>query len=326
LTALSFVPVAGEAITAVRTSVRAAKVAKEVSMLDKAVDVAQVVGCVAGVAGVVATAGTVGYGMLANSFASGTPVLMADGSAKPIDTVQPHDTVVATDPSTETTTTAVVTATHVHVDDDLADLAVTGPDGATSVIHTTAGHPFWNPTRQDWTPAGKLAAGDELYTPDGRRSTVLAVTSDAGDELMVNLTVADIHTYYVLAGNTPVLVHNCNAGSAARGDACSCTPDTDFVRRGTSWESTGRLENQAGAAEAAGFPHGVSVTTPESNARLSTNPLDAVMATKEQIEGDGFSLVFTPTRNDPNHHTLALPKPVTSGVAGIFNRLFGRRR
>jgi hypothetical protein len=29
-----------------------------------------------------------------------------------------------------------------------------------------------------------------------------------------NLTVADLHTYYVLAGDTPVLVHNCNiAGS-----------------------------------------------------------------------------------------------------------------
>jgi hypothetical protein len=30
---------------------------------------------------------------------------------------------------------------------------------------------------------------------------------------MRNLTVADIHTYYVLAGNTPVLVHNeCGGG------------------------------------------------------------------------------------------------------------------
>jgi len=26
---------------------------------------------------------------------------------------------------------------------------------------------------------------------------------------MLNLTVADIHTYYVAAGNVPVLVHNC---------------------------------------------------------------------------------------------------------------------
>jgi len=29
---------------------------------------------------------------------------------------------------------------------------------------------------------------------------------------MYNLTVADLHTYYVLAGTTPVLVHNCGEG------------------------------------------------------------------------------------------------------------------
>ncbi|MFX0593820.1 hypothetical protein [Melissospora conviva] len=31
-----------------------------------------------------------------------------------------------------------------------------------------------------------------------------------------NLTVEGIHTYYVLAGTTPVLVHNCNAGQPSR--------------------------------------------------------------------------------------------------------------
>ncbi|MDT5036218.1 MAG: Pretoxin domain, partial [Micromonosporaceae bacterium] len=32
--------------------------------------------------------------------------------------------------------------------------------------------------------------------------------SFAGLGRMLNLTVAYLHTYYVLAGNTPVLVHN----------------------------------------------------------------------------------------------------------------------
>jgi hypothetical protein len=31
---------------------------------------------------------------------------------------------------------------------------------------------------------------------------------------MLNLTVDRIHTYYVLAGNTPVLVHNCGGAAA----------------------------------------------------------------------------------------------------------------
>lgn len=269
---------------------------------------------------------------------------MADGTTRPISEVGIGDKVLATDPATGQTTAQPVTMLHLNRDIDLTDVTVsTAPAGeeapvgegkgdhtvrgpTTAVLHTTAHHPFWDATIGHWTDAAQLKAGEStLITPDGQTQYVVAVDTLVAAKDMRDLTVDRIHTYYVIAGETPVLVHNCNAGTAARGDACSCTPDTDFVRRGTSWESTGRLENQAGAAEAAGFPHGVSVTTPESNARLSTNPLDAVMATKERIEEEGFSLVFTPTRNDPNHHTLALPKPVTSGVAGIFNRLFGRR-
>lgn len=34
----------------------------------------------------------------------------------------------------------------------------------------------------------------------------------AGAHDMYNLTVADLHTYYVLAGDTPVLVHNVGCG------------------------------------------------------------------------------------------------------------------
>ena len=36
---------------------------------------------------------------------------------------------------------------------------------------------------------------------------------------MYNLSVADIHTYYVLAGDTPVLVHNCDRAGMDLTDA-----------------------------------------------------------------------------------------------------------
>ena len=32
---------------------------------------------------------------------------------------------------------------------------------------------------------------------------------------MHDLTIADTHTYYVVAGATPVLVHNCNSGGVS---------------------------------------------------------------------------------------------------------------
>jgi hypothetical protein len=38
---------------------------------------------------------------------------------------------------------------------------------------------------------------------------------------MYNLTVAGVHTYYVLAGYTPVLVHN-SCGISDHVDGCYC--------------------------------------------------------------------------------------------------------
>jgi len=110
-------------------------------------------------------------------------------------------------------------------------------------------------------------------------------------------------------------------------------PDGELVRRGISWESTGRLNKQALAAEKAGFArngvaygHGVSVTTPASNNRLSRNPSDSLAARRKDFEAAGFSIRYTPTSKDNNHHTVQLPKPVTSTDAKRFNELLGRRK
>ncbi len=107
--------------------------------------------------------------------------------------------------------------------------------------------------------------------------------------------------------------------------------DLALVRRGESKESATRLEKQAAAAEAAGnarngvpYGHGVSVTTPESNARLARDPSDSVSTTKKALEDAGFEVRHTPTNADPNHHTVQLPKPVTKDVADRFNAIFGR--
>jgi hypothetical protein len=114
-------------------------------------------------------------------------------------------------------------------------------------------------------------------------------------------------------------------------DATGTGSEELLVRRGRSPESARRLEAQATAAEMAGtaqngvsYGHGVSVTSPASNARLARDPADAVSARRRELEDAGFEVRHTPTRADPDHHTVQLPKPVTSGVADIFNSLFGR--
>ena len=62
--------------------------------------------------------------------------------------------------------------------------------------------------------------------------------------------------------------------------------------------------------------HGVSV----SGAR-PTSP--ASHAARKRIE-EQFKVHDTPTRNDPLHKTVELPKPVTQAVADLFNSIFGR--
>jgi hypothetical protein len=60
-----------------------------------------------------------------------------------------------------------------------------------------------------------LAAQPRL-SAQGRTNTVVAVDSYHGAEDMRDLTVADTHTYYVLAGDQPVLVHNVDEAEICR--------------------------------------------------------------------------------------------------------------
>ncbi|MFB7381566.1 polymorphic toxin-type HINT domain-containing protein [Kitasatospora purpeofusca] len=141
------------------------------------------------------------------SFAASTPVLMADGSTKDISEVVPGNEVLATDPQTGRSDGRAVTATWSHDDADLVDVTVRSGDGE-EVVHTTAEHPFWDATVQRWIPAAGLPAGHTLTTEDGQDATVVAITGVGGRQAMYNLTVDGLHTYFVDAGGTSLLVHN----------------------------------------------------------------------------------------------------------------------
>jgi hypothetical protein len=143
-----------------------------------------------------------------NSFAPSTEVEMADGSRKPIEDVEVGDKVLATDPETGETQAREVTALHRNKDTDMAEVTVRTIDGHTATIHTTQHHPFWNATRKTWVDATDLRQGDTLTSPNGRPAHVINVRRFINPRHMYNLTVDDLHTYYVLAGSTPILVHN----------------------------------------------------------------------------------------------------------------------
>lgn len=243
-------------------------------------------------------------------------VVMADGNNKVIGQVRVGDKVTATDPVTgETgprTVTALITG---EGEKNLVEITVTSPGGHPGKVVATDNHPFWAPEPGKWLYAKEIVPGMLLQTGNGSYTQVSAVRAWTQHKRVHNLTVDDLHTYYVLAGSTPLLVHNCGPGMA-KGDACTCPADQPFSRFPTNAESTGRLAGQAQAAEANGFGHGVSV-------RPGVLP-GASVATKEQLEEAGMSLTYTPTRNIPDHHTLILPQPVDATVRKTFNTTFGR--
>ena len=147
------------------------------------------------------------------SFTPGTSVVMEDGKHKAIGEIKPGDKVESADPKTgKHKGPRTVTATHINHDNDLVDLTVETAPGHTSVLHTTSKHPFWDDTTHTWVPAGKLTPGHALETAHNTHVHVTGIRTIPGAATMYNLTVEQLHTYYVLAGSTPVLVHNTDPG------------------------------------------------------------------------------------------------------------------
>ncbi|MCG5465869.1 ricin-type beta-trefoil lectin domain protein [Micromonospora sp. MED01] len=149
-----------------------------------------------------------------NSFVPGTKVLMADGSAKPVEDVKPGDKVQVTDPETGRVEVETVAASikgegvkhlvKVTIDTD-------GEQGSdTAEVTATDGHPFWVPELNEWVDATDLRSGQMLRTSAGTLVQITAIERwSTASATVHNLTVANTHTYYVLAGTMPVLVHNC---------------------------------------------------------------------------------------------------------------------
>ncbi|MFG2716574.1 ricin-type beta-trefoil lectin domain protein [Streptomyces goshikiensis] len=146
----------------------------------------------------------------ANSFPAGTRVLLADGNSKPIEELDNGDKVRATDPETgETTTEPVVATIASNSDKHYTELTLAGDDAS---IVTTDHHPFWSESEESWLTAGSLKPGMTLRRDSGSTTAVVATRAFGDRQPTYNLTVASIHTYYVLAGETPVLVHNATPG------------------------------------------------------------------------------------------------------------------
>lgn len=178
-----------------------------------------------------------------HSFLPSTKVLMADGDTKAIKNVKAGDKVKATDPQTGKSQTRTVEKLITTRDDE--DFAtVTIRDGKkTEKITATVTHPFWVTTTHTWTDAGNLKPHTSLRTAAGTTVTIQAVSIWHHHHLTHDLTVSTTHTYYVLAGETPVLVHNCNgARFEVNSNGVATDLEADMSRAGKPFTPKGKRE------------------------------------------------------------------------------------
>ncbi|MFE3587457.1 polymorphic toxin-type HINT domain-containing protein [Streptomyces niveus] len=154
-------------------------------------------------------------------FLAGTDVLLADGTTKNIEDVKVGDEVLATDPETGKTGKRPVTALIRNEDDKKFNELTLATDSGPRKLTATHEHPFWSPSSRQWVTAGDLQPGMTLLTDSGTTVSVQANRAFTKNARTYNLTVGDYHTYYVLAGNTAILVHNSNCAISSASEAAT---------------------------------------------------------------------------------------------------------
>ncbi|MER5739700.1 RHS repeat-associated core domain-containing protein [Streptomyces sp. NPDC002262] len=156
-----------------------------------------------------------------HSFLPGTRVLMGDGTTKKIEDVKKGDVIVTTDVNTGKGHREKVTETiQTESDKEFTELTIDTSDGGSTLIATST-HPFWVPEIDSWVEAGDLASGHFLRTSAGTHVQITAVKHYTKQQRTHDLAIDDIHAYYVLAGATPVLVHNCGIQIGYNSDGLS---------------------------------------------------------------------------------------------------------
>ncbi|WP_149259133.1 LamG-like jellyroll fold domain-containing protein [Actinomadura sp. K4S16] len=154
-----------------------------------------------------------------HSFTAPTPVLLADGSAKPISKIRAGDKVLASVPGGRNEAHTVQRVIVTRTDHEFVDLTIAAGHpgrGPPAKLTTTGTHPFYDITQSAFVDAAHIKPGDKLQQPDGTTATVTKTRHYTATQVTYDLTINNLHTYYVQAGTTPVLVHNCEGETLDR--------------------------------------------------------------------------------------------------------------
>ncbi|MEU6206246.1 LamG-like jellyroll fold domain-containing protein [Micromonospora musae] len=235
-------------------------------------------------------------GKCGNSFTADTRVLMADGTRKAISAVRVGDKVLATDPTTGRTEARLVTALIVGTGmKKLVDITV-DVDGAkgnrAAQLTATEGHPFWLDNQGRWSEAKDLQPGYVFETADHRPASVAEVRKRSEWQTVYNLTVDGLHTYHVVAGERPVLAHNCNTSGVYTSEGLS-----ESALEGAAIQARDSFAKQMSALSQRQRPTvvtaGYNVETGEFAAGASSTQGCAEVCVANILGGDSSKIRFT---------------------------------
>ena len=142
---------------------------------------------------------------MAGCFAAGTPVLMADGATRAIESLEVGDEVLAYDEDARTIVRRRVSQRHDHPAEATFRVRIAG---VAAPLIVTAQHRFFVAARREWVRFGELEVGTELFHYDAATREAsprrLEHIEPADTVPVYNLSVDENPSYFVLG----ILVHN----------------------------------------------------------------------------------------------------------------------
>ncbi|WP_216825072.1 polymorphic toxin-type HINT domain-containing protein [Agarilytica rhodophyticola] len=139
-----------------------------------------------------------------NSFEEGT-LVSTDNGLQPISKVNIGDLVWSYD--VESDEFVLREVTHLIESNGLKEIVEVSFNSSETIL-ATADHPFYLADSETWVVAKELKQGDDLLNIAGNIVNVSGVKITLKDTSVYNLTVSDLHNYFV--GNQQVLNHNNN--------------------------------------------------------------------------------------------------------------------
>ncbi len=139
----------------------------------------------------------------------GTLVLMADGTTKPIEEIEAGEWVMGDDPEDDKPAQAYVVTDKLESQTSrIIRITIDDDDGGLGgSIESTGKHPYWTENR-GWQYAENILAGDVLRDAKGNLNNVVSVETEFRESPTYNLTVDEVHTYFVVTEGQSILVHN----------------------------------------------------------------------------------------------------------------------